>query len=574
MKKIAVITCFALLAGFSSCTVRSHVPAGTIPSDGSEYSGKSAAYYNHAEGIKEYMIKGATDVALQCFMKAIEADSLYAPAYYQIAEIQMETNPEQALRYSRKAIMLDSTNLTYRSQLGRALIMSDGYNEAMDIYTRLMKEDQNNPVNYRLLAALYDYKGQPFSAVMILDTAEYRLGRIEELSTYKRELLMSVRLYDKAVQETEKLIEEYPYDDDNYRIMGDLYAVMGKDSLALDNYGQALKIDSANINTLKSMADYYIGRNDERNYLSVLNAIFKNDGMSLKEKEMVFQRVTNDVEFYRRNYLAVSSLAGTLMLKYPTDYEAVNMYATHLIRSGEVNRALEVYKSFIAQGPPTENAFRNIIDIEAYLQRPDSVALYADRAVDAGVGSMDITLSKGYAYSSMGDYDTALKTFKQAYEQALIDPQRSIVAGIMGDTYNQKGDEKRCYAQYRKALRLDPKNAGVLNNYAYFLSEDGKDLKNALSMSEKSNELSPKNSTYMDTMGWILYLLGRYDEARQIMLQAISFDSTNSEVLLFHYAEILYAQGDNFMAEVYWKRARDRGYDPVLIEERLQMVKK
>ena len=89
-------------------------------------------------------------------------------------------------------------------------------------------------------------------------------------------------------------------------------------------------------------------------------------------------------------------------------------------------------------------------------------------------------------------------------------------------------------------------------------------------MSRRANGLTPGNATFLDTEGWILYLLGRYDEARTVMQQAVSFDMTGSPVLLFHYAEILYALGDAFMAEVYWKRALDKGYDAEIIRQRLE----
>ena len=54
----------------------------------------------------------------------------------------------------------------------------------------------------------------------------------------------------------------------------------------------------------------------------------------------------------------------------------------------------------------------------------------------------------------------------------------------------------------------------MLNNYAYYLSEDGGDLDRAASMSLKTIKAEPNNSTYLDTYAWILYLQGRYEEAR------------------------------------------------------------
>lgn len=115
---------------------------------------------------------------------------------------------------------------------------------------------------------------------------------------------------------------------------------------------------------------------------------------------------------------------------------------------------------------------------------------------------------------------------------------------------------------------------GVLNNYAYYLSEEGRDLEHALAMSRRANELTPRNASSLDTEGWILYLLGRYEEARKVMQLAVSYDSNNSAVLLFHYAEVLCALGDEFLAGVYWERALNRGYDPETIRKRMEMIEK
>ena len=60
-----------------------------------------------------------------------------------------------------------------------------------------------------------------------------------------------------------------------------------------------------------------------------------------------------------------------------------------------------------------------------------------------------------------------------------------------------------------------------LNNYAYFLSLDAKDLKKAEKMSYRSITAEPNNSTYLDTYAWILYQQGRYEEARIYIEQAL-----------------------------------------------------
>ena len=108
----------------------------------------------------------------------------------------------------------------------------------------------------------------------------------------------------------------------------------------------------------------------------------------------------------------------------------------------------------------------------------------------------------------------------------------------------------------------------VLNNYAYFLSEEDRELEKALVMAEKVMKLEPGNATYIDTYGWVLYKLGRFDEAKKAIQQAIAIDIRKSSELLIQYGDILFALGDSYMASVYWKRALEAGHDEKVIERR------
>ncbi|MDE6374286.1 MAG: hypothetical protein K2L09_00850, partial [Alistipes sp.] len=63
------------------------------------------------------------------------------------------------------------------------------------------------------------------------------------------------------------------------------------------------------------------------------------------------------------------------------------------------------------------------------------------------------------------------------------------------------------------------------------------------------------------------------EEARRIMQQAIARDSRNSAELLVHYGDILDALGERFIAETYWRKALERGYDADAIARRLEPAK-
>jgi tetratricopeptide (TPR) repeat protein len=116
----------------------------------------------------------------------------------------------------------------------------------------------------------------------------------------------------------------------------------------------------------------------------------------------------------------------------------------------------------------------------------------------------------------------------------------------------------------------------VLNNYAYFLSLTGEDettLNRALAMSSQAIALDKNNSSNLDTHAWILFKLGRAEEAQTYMRQALSLDNRKSPELNLHYGDILYALGKEFLAKTYWRKALEFGADPKEIEERINKLK-
>lgn len=100
----------------------------------------------------------------------------------------------------------------------------------------------------------------------------------------------------------------------------------------------------------------------------------------------------------------------------------------------------------------------------------------------------------------------------------------------------------------------------VLNNYAYFLSLVKRaDLEKALTVASRATALTDNNPTYLDTHARVLFKLGRVDEAEENQQQAIALDAQESLALLVHYGDIPQkAMGENFMAEVYWRKALER----------------
>lgn len=107
------------------------------------------------------------------------------------------------------------------------------------------------------------------------------------------------------------------------------------------------------------------------------------------------------------------------------------------------------------------------------------------------------------------------------------------------------------FKYYDMALAIDHDYTPVLNNYAYYLSMLGRNLKKAYQMSERTVRKEPDNATYLDTFGWILHLQGRDVEAKPQFKHAMLYGGKDSATILLHYAEVLYALKDYDLAVVY-----------------------
>ena len=590
MKRLTAITLFCLL--FFSAFV-----AGKGSPEAPGYPDSLRSVWLYTEGIKQNVISGDTARARKLFREAILNDSTYAPAYYELAGSILESSPGEAVELARRAFRLDTANKWYHQFYGQALIMSNRLDEALKVYRRLLENDPKDPDNYRIVAALYEQKRAPFMALATLDSAELRFGRIPLLSAMKRRMLVATNQIGKAVDEARAMVEAAPYEVQHHIVLADLYGVDGKDSLALAEYGRALQIDSTNVQALMALADFHTARQDYRSLLAVTRKLFLSDVVPLETKIKRFEQFTSDTRFYREYYFQLNDLASTLAIRYPGDKRVVELYAGHLIASGELEQALALYKNRLGDQPPVEDFYRSVIDIETYLQHPDSVEKYVTRALELFPDKIDFHISKGHVMNSSKQYGLAVKAYKESLRYADTDSLRGVIWGMIGDTWHQQAaagisewDESRaakegrsgpyrkamkeCYKAYERSLAYRPDNPMVLNNYAYFLSLEERDLERALSMSSRVVALTDNNPTYLDTHAWVLFKLGHTDEAKKVLQKAVALDGQKSPELMVHYSDILHELGEQFMAEVYWKRALEKGYDARQIELRLKQPAK
>ena len=108
----------------------------------------------------------------------------------------------------------------------------------------------------------------------------------------------------------------------------------------------------------------------------------------------------------------------------------------------------------------------------------------------------------------------------------------------------------------RQLLAVDPTHAGAANDLGYFLTEEGRDLTEAERLIRRAVDAEPFNSSFLDSMGWVLYKLGRFAEAQKYLERAAGAEA--DPVVLNHLGDDQYRLGDKDAASKSWKQAGER----------------
>ncbi len=239
----------------------------------------------------------------------------------------------------------------------------------------------------------------------------------------------------------------------------------------------------------------------------------------------------------------------------PDHVDAILLSADMLERLEQHELAVATYKRV----PRDDPAFH-----AAELGRAD--ALRASGKVDAAVEVLErLAETHGdlpVVQSTLGDLMRQLERFDDAvtaYDRALAafdgpEPGQWFLYYARGISHERLDDWPNAEADFRSALKLNPEQPQVLNYLGYSLVEKQEKLDEALSMIERAVAARPDSGYIVDSLGWVLYRLGRYEEAVPHMERAAELMAVDP-VVNDHLGDVYWAVGRKLEAEFMWHRA-------------------
>jgi len=446
---------------------------------------------------------------------------------------------DKALSALEQAVASDADNFWYRKTLASYFQTNREYEKAIAEYERMEERfPKKRGEILPLLVGLYNHTQQYDKVIASLTKLETLVGKTEGISMEKSRNYILMGNSEGAFQEMEALAGEYP-ENAYYRIiLAEVYIDHGRKEEALPILQKVLHEEPDNGPAKIVMAEYYRAVSDTVGYLAMTDSVLMSDNVDDDTKvKMLLQLISEKADSVYLNQIIDKAMSrpqrtarlGHLCVQY--------LLANH---QGE-ERVRPVLLRMLEAEPDNVQARLQLLSYAAQRDNIDELIDICSTAIDYNPEVIEFYYYKGVGLYQKDQPEEALKTFKKATEQVTEDTSTDLISDLfasMGDLYHEQGNFSEAYLCYDSALVYNPSNLSTLNNYAYFLSEEGIELGKAEKMSKRTIEEEPDNATYLDTYAWILYKMGRCSEAAVYIKRAIENDPTQSEVLLEHADKI------------------------------------
>lgn len=507
---------------------------------------------------------GDFDGAIRMLKVVVEQDpESDAACYYLALSYFAKQDADLAEAYLRKAHELDPENFWYRHRLAVLYTATKRPELAIGIYEGLLKDFPKKSDLYFEVVDLYSAREEFEKALKTLDEIETVFGKTESTAVYRFNLLRRMDRADEAFKSLEEYNKDYssPY---VLTALADWQISMYNDSTALRYYDEALDIAPDYAPALLGKAETLRMTRKYGEYFSVLEKFVADPYTPVQGKSdyltAVIQRT--DPKFMRSFMPQMDVIMEKTLQVHPSDSTMMGLAAIWYYSTERMDDAQRWFTTNSETYPESISARASLVEFLMYAQKWEDLSVEGRKAFEYFPQESAFLEMASVGDFNLERYDDVMDICDRVLQVAPRDSSKTLRAwSTKGDIYMKLGESSKAYKAYDKAMKINPDYVYVLNNYAYYLSIEGKNLKKAYQMSKRTVEAEPDNATYLDTFGWILFLQGKALEAKPFFKKAMLYGGKESAVIMDHYAEVLYALKEYDLAFVYWNMAKNKNTD-------------
>jgi tetratricopeptide (TPR) repeat protein len=446
---------------------------------------------------------------------------------------------EKARKYLSIAIEKDPESIYLHRKMALLLKGLKKYESALAHAVKCVDIDPEDIKSYIILANLYTLMGNDDLALEQYDNAISLDPENQRVRLLITTILIRKGQFKKALDHLEKLTEQNPESVIAYYYRGRVNLEMEHYREAEESFLEALKLNKSQepalfdlgtlyqmtdrnmdaVNIYEKLLEYYPDNMAARERL--VNLYYKL-GLKVKAEQQV-QKIRKDSlpgEPGRQTlgliYLSQGKLdesieeLNLIISAWPEDYKSRYYLATAYEEKGDIERALEHLSLINSESTYFINAQMHIAYLLDTQKKYDEARVILEKAIAINRERAELYLMLSSIYEAKEEYDNAIAVIKDGLKQYDNNIELIFRLGVLLD---KSGDKTSCIDQMRRILEINPDHADSLNYIGYTYAEQGVKLGEAMGLIQKALKLRPDSGYIIDSLGWVYFQKGLYDEA-------------------------------------------------------------
>lgn len=466
-----------------------------------------------------------------------------------------------AVERAEEAVDLDPSNAWYVKHLASLYHVLGKREEELKARIKAAElEPKNTETLYELAVVqlnLYRYN----DALETINQIQSTTGINEVIAQQKKQIYLAINNLPKALETMHELAVAYPGVAEYRLELARLYGANNILDQATEVLQEALRDFPSEPNVLLDLAQLSQDAGDFNQAFTYLQEAFASPALDVDKKIAVLLGYYSRSEQSEEAKVEAYKLLDIACQVHPTDAKIFAMLGDYFARDERLIEAITAYRTAVnAPGGAPYEVWRQLVLIEAQLKQYDSLLVDAQRVVDRFPNQPMPYYLGAIALMEVKEYEQAAELLEQGLPFTLRDVRlKEQFYQALGESYYRLGQNDQMDQAFKKALNLQPNNPGTLNNYAFFLAEQGRKLEEAKRMAERATKMAPKNPVYLDTYGWVLFKLGDHQEALTVFRECMQNGGNTMAEVVEHYGDVLSEVGQGPEAVEQWRKSLELG---------------
>ncbi|MCE9615545.1 MAG: tetratricopeptide repeat protein [Lentisphaerae bacterium] len=348
------------------------------------------------------------------------------------------------------------------------------------------------------------------------------------------------------------------------------YQFIGNNEQAARQFRAAMRIDPTRVEVHMTLANLYFSMKRDREALAVLEKGIRTNNSPDLLRALAYKR---GLQFIDENEATRALPCFQFVVKHTANQRSQVYYLIGQLYENInlLKEARQCYAWAAREEPPLPQAHVKLALLELD-ESPARALDILDRAQRAMPDDVLIPMAKAQILSSQGRYTEAIPAFTVVADIMRRLPETKVPSSFYlyyGAAYERCGDVSRAEEVFEECLRRYPDTHEVLNYLAYMWAERGEKLDRGLSYINRALKLEPENGAYLDTLGWIYYRLGQFDDALKL-IQAADRLIPDDPTINDHLGDAWNALGNHERAIQHWKHSYLKDRDNSTVAKKLQ----